>query len=190
MLRIPRKKKTLVAYIISIFIVTFSVFQTSNATLPKRTTLAPSPNPGLTVSPVLGAQTGEVFKVTRVVDGDTIVIDTGQKVRLIGVDTPETVDPRKPVQCYGKEASAYTKSRLLNQEVRLVKDVSETDHFGRLLRYVYVGDELFNNTLVLSGYAHAVSYPPDISKQELFRASERDAIFNNKGLWASTCNTK
>ncbi len=189
MIRIPRTKRGLMAYLFAIFMLTFSIFETSNAPLPKRVVHAPSPTSFPATAPVLGDKTDETFVVTRVVDGDTIEIDTGQKVRLIGVNSPESVDPRKTVQCFGKEASAYTKSRLLNQNVRLIKDVSETDHFGRLLRYVYRGDELFNNTLVLEGYAFATSYPPDIAHQREFQTSQRTAEFNNKGLWKA-CPTQ
>lgn len=184
-MKIPRTKKGLAAYIFAIFMVTFSIFQTSNTAVPKKTVHAPSPAP--VTAPVLGVTSNNMYQVTRVVDGDTIQIDTGQKVRLIGVDTPETVAPRKAVQCFGKEASTYTSERLLGQTVRLEKDVSETDSFGRLLRYVYVGDEFFNNTLVTEGYAHAVTFPPDISKQGELKNSELTARFNKKGLWGAVC---
>lgn len=146
--------------------------------------------PSLPPSGVLGADTGERAKVARVVDGDTIVLNTGQKVRYIGMNTPETVDPRKPVQCFGKEASAENKTLVGGKMVRIVKDVSETDRYGRLLRYVYVqtdnGEIFVNETLVREGYARATSYPPDIAKQDIFRAAEQDAREHGRGLW-STC---
>lgn len=126
----------------------------------------------------------EVFKVTRVVDGDTIQLENGQKVRYIGIDTPETVDPRKPVQCFGKEASDKNKELVEGQEVRLVKDTSETDKYDRLLRYVYVGDTFVNDYLVRNGYAHSSSYPPDIKNQDQLRLAEQEARENKRGLWA------
>src|SRR4030042_2567140 len=86
------------------------------------------------------ASTNEGILVTRVIDGDTIEIEGGQKVRYIGIDTPEKVDPRPSVQCYGKEAAAKNKELVEGKRVRLEKDVSETDKYGRLLRYVFVGD--------------------------------------------------
>lgn len=126
--------------------------------------------------------------VTRVIDGDTIEISDGQHVRYIGIDTPETVDPRTTVQCYGKEASDKNKELVDGKRVRLEKDISETDKYGRLLRYVYLEDGRFvNDILVKEGYAHSSSYPPDTKYQEQFRASQQDAMNNNRGLWGTTC---
>ncbi len=131
------------------------------------------------------------ISVTRVIDGDTIEISTGQKVRYIGIDTPETVHPDKPVQCFGKEASLKNKELVEGKVIYLEKDVSETDKYGRLLRYVYLDDEKSNQTisvnnyLVSQGYAHSSSYPPDIKYQKQFQESEADARDNNRGLWSS-----
>ncbi len=125
--------------------------------------------------------------VTRVIDGDTVEIQGGAKVRYIGIDTPESVKPNTPIQCFAKEASEKNKELVLGKEVRLEKDVSETDKYGRLLRYVYVGDTMINEVLVKEGYAHAVSYPPDVKYQEKLRFAEQFARENNKGLWNS-CN--
>lgn len=133
----------------------------------------------------------EVFKVVSVVDGDTIKLDNGQAVRYIGIDTPETVHPSKPVQCFGKEASAKNKELVLGKEVRLVRDVSETDKYGRILRYVYVGDMLVNDYLVRNGYANSYSYPPDVKFQDQFRQAEAEARTNKRGLWADgACETE
>ena len=123
--------------------------------------------------------------VSRVVDGDTIEIETGQKVRYIGIDTPETVDPRKPVQCFGKEAAAKNRELVEGKRVRLERDVSETDKYGRLLRYVYVGDLLVNEILVKEGYAFSSTYPPGVKHQSLFQAAEKQAREANRGLWGS-----
>lgn len=129
----------------------------------------------------------EFVTVKRVVDGDTISLENGKVVRYIGIDTPETVDPRKPVQCYAKEASARNKELVEGQVVGLEKDVSETDKYGRLLRYVYKGDVLINELLVREGYAHSSSYPPDIKYQEKFRLAEQEAMENKRGLWGEVC---
>lgn len=126
----------------------------------------------------------EVFKVAHVVDGDTIKLENGQVVRYIGIDTPETVDPRKPVQCFGKEASNKNNELVEGKEVKLVKDVSETDKYGRILRYVYIGDIFVNEYLVRNGFAHSYSYPPDIKFQDQFRKAEGEARNNKRGLWA------
>lgn len=122
--------------------------------------------------------------VARVVDGDTIELSTGEKVRYIGIDTPEVVDPRKPVQCFGVEASNANKSLVLGKEVRLEKDVSETDKYGRLLRYIWVGEKLINEELVRRGFAHSSPYPPDIKYQDRFNTAETQARTENLGLWA------
>jgi micrococcal nuclease len=132
-------------------------------------------------------QDASFVTITKVIDGDTVEIAGGKKVRLIGIDTPETVDPRRPVGCFGRQASDFTKSGLLNQFVRLEKDVSETDKYGRLLRYVWLGDELFNETLVRQGYAHASSYPPDIKYQDRFTAAQAIARQAKLGLWGQEC---
>lgn len=122
------------------------------------------------------------------VDGDTIhVLIDGQDftVRYIGMDTPETVDPRRPVGCFGAEASAENKRLVEGQRVGLEKDVSETDSFGRLLRYVYVGEEMVNDTLVRNGYAQVATYPPDVKYQERFLAAQREAREVGRGLWGA-----
>ncbi|MDO8487336.1 MAG: thermonuclease family protein [Candidatus Curtissbacteria bacterium] len=127
-------------------------------------------------------------KVARVIDGDTIELEDGQRVRYIGIDTPETVDPRKPVQCFGREASNKNKELVESKTVRLEKDVSETDKYGRFLRYVYVEDAFVNDFLVRQGFAHSSSYPPDIKHQQQFQQAEKEAQENNRGLWAG-CNS-
>lgn len=127
--------------------------------------------------------------VTRVIDGDTIEIEGGARVRYIGIDTPETVDPREPVQCFGVEASNRNKQLVEGKMVRLEKDISETDKYGRLLRYVYVGDNFVNLTLVQEGYAHSYTYPPDVKYQDQFVEAQRTAREQNKGLWGSCLAT-
>lgn len=140
-----------------------------------------------TSSAVFGIE-GEKVLVTKVVDGDTIEINNSQTVRLIGIDTPETVDPRRPVGCFGKEASNEVKSLLSGKEVILQKDVSETDKYQRLLRYVFLPLEdkqiLFvNDYLVREGFAKVLTYPPDVKYNEQFRQAEREARENIRGLW-------
>ena len=143
--------------------------------------------PQATFSAVVNIE-GEKALVTKVVDGDTIDLDTGQAVRLIGIDTPETVDPRRPVGCFGKEASNETKSLVSGRQVILQKDVSEKDKYDRLLRYVFLpldnGQLLFvNDYLVREGYAKVLTYPPDVKYNEQFRQAELEARSAKKGLW-------
>ncbi len=190
MIRIPRTKRGLAAYISAIFVLTFSLFSTANAPTPKNKILAPSPI-AQTINQtdaVLGDSSEQTYLVTRVIDGDTFEIEGGKKVRMIGIDTPETVAPRRAVECFGKEAANKTSELLTNTYVRLVKDVSEVDSFGRLLRYVYVGDVFVNKVLVWEGYAHARSYPPDIAHQKELQIDERHARDARVGLWGDTCS--
>jgi micrococcal nuclease len=148
---------------------------------------APSASPAATVIP----PTGEQAQVTRVVDGDTIEVLMGgatHKVRYIGIDTPETVDPRRPVECFGHEASERNRQLVEGRTVELEKDISETDQYGRLLRYVWVEGEMVNATLVREGYAVASTYPPDVKYQELFLNLQREARDAGRGLWGPACN--
>jgi endonuclease YncB( thermonuclease family) len=129
------------------------------------------------------------YRVTKAVDGDTIDVDMDGKtetVRFIGIDTPETHDPRKPVQCFGEAAAAYTKSHVTGISVRLEADPtnSDRDKYKRLLRYVYLPDgTLLNAKLIHDGYAFAYTIFP-FTKLDDFRALERDAREANRGLWA------
>lgn len=132
------------------------------------------------------------FEVTRVIDGDTIELENGEKVRYIGINTPESVDPRKKVECLGKEAATFNKSLVEGKRVRLEKDVSDRDKYGRLLRFVFLEDGTFvNEVLVREGYASTMPYAPDVSKKDLFREAETDAKQNEMGLWnRDTCERK
>lgn len=141
-------------------------------------------DPVVTATP-LPAPSGMV-RVARVVDGDTIELEGGTRVRFIGVNTPETVDPRRTVQCFGKEASAFTKGLLKDGVVTLKKDISDTDKYGRLLRYAYLADGTFVNLkLVAEGYAYANPYPPDIAHAKEFFTAQTEARTAGRGLWAS-----
>lgn len=135
--------------------------------------------------------------VTEVVDGDTLKVTLNgaiQTVRIIGVDTPETKDPNEPVMCYGHEATAFTQQMVdkAGGNVLLEKDVSETDRFGRLLRYVWLlqpdGQRMLNEELVKQGYAQVATYPPDVKYQDTFLAEQRTARDQGLGLWGA-CST-
>lgn len=122
--------------------------------------------------------------VQRVVDGDTVELSTGEKVRLIGVDTPETVKPNHPVEPYGKEASDFSKQLLTGQKVTLKFDVEPYDKYKRLLAYMYLQDGTFvNEKLVRDGYARIMTIPPNVAHADLFLEAEREARENNRGLW-------
>jgi len=128
-------------------------------------------------------QDEQLFLVKRVIDGDTIELDNGQKVRYIGIDTPETVHPSIPVQCFGQEASNKNKELVEGKMIRMEKDVSETDRYGRLLRYIYVDNLFVNDYLVRNGYAYADTVPPDVKYSDQFVKAQQEARENNRGLW-------
>ena len=130
-------------------------------------------------------------RIERVVDGDTVVVDLAsgeETVRLIGIDTPESVDPRQPVECFGKEASARTAELLpAGTRVRLVRDVEPRDRYDRLLAYVYrLPDELFVNlSLAVDGYAVPLTYPPNVAHTDEIVAAARAAREAGRGLWSA-----
>jgi micrococcal nuclease len=131
-----------------------------------------------------------VGRVVKVVDGDTIAVQRGatrERVRYIGIDTPETHHPTKGVQCYGEPASRFNAKLVGGEQVRLVRDVAERDRYGRLLAYVYrVRDGLFVNAeLARLGYAQPLSIAPDVRYAERFAALARDARERGRGLWAA-----
>ena len=134
------------------------------------------------------------FTVVKVVDGDTIHVDAnGQrlKIRMIGLDTPETVDPRKTVQCFGFEASAQAKTILGGQSVYLETDPSQDniDKYGRTLAYVWTeSGRLFNLDMIADGYAFEYTYDLPYRYQQEFKGAENDARAQERGLWSpSAC---
>jgi micrococcal nuclease len=140
--------------------------------------------------------TQKVYSVVHVVDGDTVDVDIDgntRRLRLIGIDTPETVDPRKPVQCFGKEASNRAKELLTGKKVSLEADASQgdTDTYGRLLRYVYIDGQSFNKKMIADGFAFEYTYKIPYKYQTEFKQAQQDARVQNKGLWSpSACNGK
>ncbi len=130
------------------------------------------------------------YTVTRVVDGDTIVVrinDGDESVRLIGLDTPEIVDPRKTVECFGKEASDEAKKILAGKTVRLETDASQDfrDKYGRLLAYVILTDGTnFNKFMIANGFGYEYTYKVPYKYQADFREAEKIARENKSGLWA------
>ncbi len=143
-------------------------------------------------SATLGVE-GQSANVLKVVDGDTIEVEYGgksYKLRYIGIDTPETVDPRRPVGCFGKEASNENKNLVGGKNVVLQKDISDMDKYGRLLRYVYLplseGKFLFvNDHLVRNGFAKVSNFPPDVKFTNQFLDAQKEAQENSRGLWGS-----
>ncbi|MGB0757348.1 MAG: thermonuclease family protein [Patescibacteria group bacterium] len=132
----------------------------------------------------------QFYSVTSVVDGDTVKVNingTTETLRLIGIDTPETVHPSKPVECFGNEASNKAKELLSNKQVRLESDVSqgERDVYGRLLSYVFLPDGTnFNQLMIQEGYAYEYTYNIPYKYQSAFKQAQTDAQNNKRGLWA------
>lgn len=148
-------------------------------------------------APVQAQPQFQYYAVTEVVDGDTLKINmngTIETLRLIGIDTPETVDPRKPVQCFGVEASNRAKALLSGQKVRIESDPTQDtrDKYGRLLAYIYRDDGLFfNKAMVADGYAYEYTYDKPYKYQAEFKAAQLAAQSVGKGLWSpDTCNGK
>lgn len=166
-----------------------------SSNLPKTT---PTPTPVSSPLPTKPPETPtptiidrKLNKVLKVIDGDTVNIEINGKsktIRLIGIDSPETVDPRKPIQCYGKEASDKAKELLTGKNVALEADPTqgEKDKYNRLLRYVYLENGMSINELMISeGYAHEYTYQSNPYKYQAdYIKAEQSARENQKGLWA------
>lgn len=142
-------------------------------------------------------------RVEKVYDGDTIRLDTGEKVRLIGIDTPESSDNPKmrrdiertkqdmvTIMRLGKRASRFTEDLVDRQEVRLEFDVVQRDKYGRLLAYVYLSDGRFvNEEIIKNGYAYPMTIPPNVRYADRFRVLFETAVEQKLGLWADTMPT-
>ena len=179
------RKRSLLPLITLLIALGIYIFSKQNTTLP--TALFP------TITPLPSAQlqsATDSAQVLRVIDGDTIVVTINsktEKVRLIGVDTPETVDPRKQVQCFGKEASAFTKQLLTNQTITLESDITQEnrDKYKRLLRYVYLPDGTnVNKKIIADGYGFEYTYQIPYRYQQEFKEAQRAAREQKRGLWA------
>lgn len=179
------RKILLILFVFGLFL-GIEVAQINNKSLPPQTSSAP----GLVSEETIPNK--DKVKVLRVIDGDTIEVSLGPsassgqavwKIRYIGIDTPEIVDPDKPVQCFGREASFKNKELVLGKEVELEKDISETDKYGRLLRYVFVDNLFINDELVRQGFAQVSTFPPDVTYQDQFLAAQKEAREENRGLW-------
>lgn len=165
------------------------VIGVSSTLTPTLTSIPKEPSPTSTpVQPTPPASDLVEAQVTRVVDGDTIevLIDGVEyRVRYIGIDTPETKHPTRGVEPFGPEASQANSELVEGKTVLLEKDVSETDRYGRLLRYVYVGDLMVNEELLRRGLAEVVTFPPDVKYVDRFLGIQRAAREAGVGMWAS-----
>ncbi len=148
-----------------------------------------TPTPATTAAPV---QTG-FERVVHVADGDTVTLESGEKVRYIGIDAPELRESAGKSTCYGQQAKAANEALVLGAAVKLVPDKTNRDRYGRLLRYVYVedgnGNEIFiNELLVAQGAAKSYPYKPDTAKQDILNAAQKQAQSQGLGLWSACPN--
>jgi micrococcal nuclease len=179
---VSRYNKKLTRYLISLFILALTIFISGFIGIDSTQD-----------SVNLPAMPG-YYRVVSVSDGDTIVVNMDgreEKVRLIGVDTPETVKPNSPQECYGKEASNFLKNTLSNQQVKLEPDPinQNRDRYERLLRYVYFNDILINKQIIEQGYGFAyLSFP--FTKAEEFRLAQVSARQAGVGVWSGNCQIK
>lgn len=163
--------------------------------LSQNSNILPSKAPTVSSTSSTNPSLGPLYPVLKVVDGDTIDVSIdgrSKAVRLIGIDTPEAVDPRKPVQCFGNEASAQAKKILTGKSVYLQSDPSQgdLDKYKRLLRYVFLQDGTnFNQMMIAQGFAHEYTYNLPYKYQTQFKFAEREAREKELGLWSpAACN--
>lgn len=184
-----RRKKFIFSLIIFLILVLYQRLNPSEQVLSEQIqlTLNPSPNPR-------GEQPiRQDAEVVRVIDGDTIEVQLNnqkEKVRIIGINTPETVDPRKTVQCFGKEASEFAINTLTGQKITLEADESQAniDKYGRLLRYVFVNEIDYGKLMITKGFAHEYTYSLPYKFQAEYKIAEKKAQEGNLGLWQNeTC---
>lgn len=172
-----RQKKRIIKAALSLVLAGALLLAQKQGWLPEATTKLPAPQPGL-------------YRITSFEDGDTITVDMNgkrERIRMIGVDTPETQDPRTSVQCFGRAASQFTKELIGSSDVRLEADPTNTnrDRYDRLLRYVYLPDgRLVNAEIIRQGYGFAYVLFP-FEKMEEFKQHERQAREQSLGLWGS-----
>ena len=125
----------------------------------------------------------DLFLVRFVIDGDTVLLESGESVRYLGIDTPETNHPRRGLECYGAEAAERNRELVEGELVRLEFDTTDRDAYGRLLRYVYVDNTFVNAVLVEEGFAFSYYYPPDTKHYDELLALEIAAEDAGRGMW-------
>jgi len=177
-------------FLILIFLTVISLInQLTNQLMQKNTAYSKNLSQSKITSSTKTAST-EAFFVTKVIDGDTIILENGQKVRYIGIDTPELHHPKKEVECFSQQAYEKNKELVLGKKVFLQKDISEKDKYNRLLRYVFLDKKMstdeasfVNLYLVKNGFAYAATFPPDVKYANVFLTAQKEARQKNLGLW-------
>ncbi len=144
--------------------------------------------PSVVVTPIFVPQE-EMVAVKRVIDGDTIELTDGRRLRYIGINAPE-LSVQNGKTCFSREATAKNKILVEGKTIRMVNDISDIDKYERLLRYVWVGDIFVNEILIREGFAQVSTFPPDVLYKDVFLAAEKQARTEMMGLWGSTCTNK
>lgn len=185
-IKLPLKyKKYIIAAILVAVASLFGVDLSDLKNIQKQIVPSPTPNPAIN---------NEVYeaKVISVVDGDTIVIEGNKKVRYIGVNTPEifkdTTGKKTGEQCFANESLEENRRLVEGKTIKMVRDISNTDKYGRLLRYVYVDGLFVNDYLVTKGFAKTMTVKPDIRYSKTFKDSQEKAKEEKIGMWG-TCPT-
>lgn len=138
-------------------------------------------------TPTIVGEVKEKARVTRVIDGDTIELSDKRKVRYIGINSYESSDKESGAKCLAEKSTEANRQLVLNKEIEMEKDISETDKYGRLLRYIWVDNIMVNSEIVKNGWAGVYSYPPDIKYNEVFLRMQQEARLNSLGIWGNIC---
>jgi micrococcal nuclease len=183
------------AFLILIFLTVISLINQLNNQLTQKNTVYSKNLPQSKITSSTKTTSTEAFLVTKVIDGDTIALENGEKVRYLGIDTPELHHPKKEVECFAYQAYEKNKELVLGKKVFLQKDISEKDKYGRLLRYVFLDEKMstdegsfINLYLVKNGFAYAATFPPDVKYANLFLTAQKEAYQKNLGLWQKCQN--
>lgn len=140
---------------------------------------------------VLGSQSVNTnednIKVVKITDGDTVVLENGYKIRLIGIDAPELSHNGNKAECYSNESTDKLSNLILNKYVKLEKDRTDEDRYKRKLRYIYLDNTLINEVMVKDGFAKSYPYPPDVKYQDQIELAQKSAKSNSIGMWSNLC---
>jgi micrococcal nuclease len=183
------------AFLILIFLTVISLINQLTNQLTQKKTVYSKNLPQSKITSSTKTASAEAFLVTKVIDGDTIVLENGEKVRYLGINTPELHHPKKEVECFAYQSYEKNKELVLGKKVFLQKDISEKDKYGRLLRYVFLDEKMstdegsfVNLYLVKNGFAYAATFPPDVKYANLFLTAQKEARQKNLGLWQKCQN--
>jgi micrococcal nuclease len=190
----PRLTKKQTTYLLVIILAVIQLIFGKNIPLPTnlqtpKLSVSTNANP----SPTIFIGEKQTVFVTRVIDGDTIEIEGKIKVRYIGVNTPEiyhdTTGKKTGEQCFASESYLENKKLVEGKTITIVKDISDKDKYGRLLRYVYVEDQFINEYLIKNGFAKIMTIKPDTKYSQQFKVDQAEAKLNNLGIWKA-CQKK